>query len=87
MSWAGGAGAIYSTVGDLVRWNEAIFGGKVLSEQSMEQAFTAAKLNDGEATTYGYGWAISEDRGLKQISHNGGLDGFQSHLCAFPNTT
>ena len=28
MSWAGGAGALYSTVGDLYRWNEAIFHGK-----------------------------------------------------------
>ena len=32
MSWAGGAGALYSTVGDLFRWNEALFGGRVVNE-------------------------------------------------------
>ncbi len=31
MSWAGGAGAIYSTVEDLYTWNEAVFNGKVLT--------------------------------------------------------
>jgi CubicO group peptidase (beta-lactamase class C family) len=34
MSRAGAAGALYSTVEDLNRWNEGIFGGKVLSEES-----------------------------------------------------
>jgi CubicO group peptidase (beta-lactamase class C family) len=30
MTWAGGAGALYSTTEDLYRWNEALFSGKVL---------------------------------------------------------
>jgi CubicO group peptidase (beta-lactamase class C family) len=34
MSRAGGAGALYSTVGDLYRWNQALFSGKVLKESS-----------------------------------------------------
>ena len=36
MSWAGGAGAIYSTVGDLFLWNEALFGGKVLKDKLLQ---------------------------------------------------
>ena len=35
MSWAGGAGAIYSTVDDLLKWNQALYGGKVLNEKSL----------------------------------------------------
>jgi len=54
MSQAGGAGAIFSTVGDLYRWNEAVFNGKALSESSLKAAFTPVKLNDGsEAKCYG----------------------------------
>ena len=42
MSWAGGAGAIYSTVDDLLKWNQALYGGKVLNEKSL-----AAGINAG----------------------------------------
>jgi CubicO group peptidase (beta-lactamase class C family) len=80
MSWAGGAGSIYSTVKDLYKWNEAIFNGKVLKEESLKAAFTSAVLNNNSKTDYGYGWALQEIRGVKFISHGGGLHGFQSYL-------
>lgn len=89
MSRAGGAGALYSTVADLYRWNEAVFNGKVLSEASLAAAFTPVTLNDGKKATavgggYGYGWAISEFRGLKEIAHGGGLHGFVTYLARLP---
>ncbi|MFQ6041535.1 MAG: serine hydrolase [Candidatus Poribacteria bacterium] len=89
MSQAGGAGALYSTVGDLYRWNEGIFNGKVLSESSLKAAFTPVKLNDGSEANamgakYGYGWLLSEVRGLKQIGHSGGFDGFNAYLTRYP---
>jgi len=89
MSRAGGAGALYSTIGDLYRWNEAIFNGKVLNESSLEAAFTPVKLNNGSEANamggkYGYGWMLSEMRGLKEISHGGGLHGFSTYLTRYP---
>jgi CubicO group peptidase (beta-lactamase class C family) len=80
MSWAGGAGAIYSTVRDLYTWNEAIFNGKVLKDESLKAAFTPVILNNKEKSDYGYGWAFQDVRGYKFISHGGGLHGFQSFL-------
>ena len=86
MSRAGGAGAIYSTVGDLHLWNEGIFGGKLLKQESLDAAFTKAETNDGDSSAgYGYGWMMTEQRGLKTISHNGGLHGFVSNLTRFPD--
>ena len=85
MSWAGGAGQLYSTLHDLMRWNEGVFGGQVLNEASRQAAFTPATLNDGSQTEYGYGWMISDMRGLKVITHSGGLDGFASHLARYPD--
>jgi len=87
MSRAGGAGAIYSTVGDLYLWNEAVFGGKVLSESSLKAAFTPVKLNSGDEASagYGYGWMISEERGLKEIHHGGGFNGFNAYLLRYPD--
>ncbi|MBI4721016.1 MAG: serine hydrolase [Chitinivibrionia bacterium] len=90
MTWAGGAGALYSTVGDLFRWNEGLFdGGEMLSEKSLKTALTPVALNDGTAAPaagggYGYGWMIGDVRGVKQIAHGGGLHGFVSHLAWYP---
>jgi len=80
MSWAGGAGALYSTTKDLFTWDEAVFNGKVLSDESLKAAFTNAVLNNGQKVDYGYGWALQDYRGYKFISHGGGLDGFVSYL-------
>lgn len=80
MSWAGGAGAIYSTVKDLNTWNEAIFNGKVLLAESLKAAFAPVILNNKEKNDYGYGWAFQDFRGYKFISHGGGLHGFVSYL-------
>lgn len=92
MSRAGGAGALYSTVGDLGRWNKAVFGGKLLKESSLEAAFTPAKLNDGKIGAgatgpggYGYGWSLGRLRGLPWIAHGGGLHGFVTYLMQVPD--
>ncbi len=89
MDWAGGAGQLYSTTGDMFKWNEALFSGNVLNEESMEMAFRPAKLNNGEDALlgpekYGYGWVIGNTRGLKIIHHGGGLHGFSTFLARFP---
>ena len=89
MSWAGGAGALYSTVGDLHRWNEAVFKGNLLTEASRAAAFTpvrtAADPEPGpKKSGYGYGWMMAEWRGQRVIEHGGGLNGFVSQLLRLP---
>lgn len=89
MSRAGGAGALYSTVTDLYRWNEAVFNGKVLSDKNLATAFTPVTLKDGSKPQtagdgYGYGWSISDFRGTKEIAHGGGLHGFVTSLARYP---
>jgi CubicO group peptidase (beta-lactamase class C family) len=87
MSWAGGAGALYSTVEDLFTWNEAVFNGKVLTKPSIEAAFTPVLLNNGkipDGTRYGYGWGLDSYRGEEMIGHSGGLHGFISQLARYP---
>lgn len=88
MSRAGGAGALYSTVDDLFLWDEALFGGKVVSPASVQAAsvpvVTAEDTERSKDEGYGYGLAIGRTRGLRTISHGGGLQGFRSHLLRFP---
>ena len=64
------AGALYSTVGDMLIWDHALYGEKILKKSSLEKMFTPVKGN------YGYGWVIDEAYGHKRIWHNGGIYGF-----------
>ena len=85
MSWAGGAGALYSTVGDLFRWNEALFGGKVVKDESFKLMTTPVKLPPGvDGMSYGYGLMIAPVSRLPSIGHGGGLNGWSSDLMRMP---
>jgi CubicO group peptidase (beta-lactamase class C family) len=90
MSNVATAGELYSTAHDLFRWNEAIFGQKVISAQSMRAAFTVGVLKDDdpahpEDTGYGDGWTIDRLNGAREISHGGELAGFGSYLLRLPD--
>jgi len=86
MSWAGGAGALYSTTGDLFRWTEALFAGRVLGAESLAAAITPVELPSGtDGMRYGYGLALSEIRRLRAIGHGGGLNGWGSDLLRLPD--
>jgi CubicO group peptidase (beta-lactamase class C family) len=85
MSWAGGAGAIYSTVGDLFRWNEALFGGRVLSDASLKAATTPVELPPNvDGMNYGYGLMMLNVKRLPAVGHGGGLNGWSTYLVRLP---
>jgi D-alanyl-D-alanine carboxypeptidase len=62
---------VFSTVNDLAKWELALASGKVLQRASLEQMWTAVKLNDGSSFPYGFGWGVDEIRGHRLISHTG----------------
>jgi CubicO group peptidase (beta-lactamase class C family) len=85
MSWAGGAGAMYSTVGDLFRWNEALFGGRVLSDASLKAATTPVELPPNvDGMNYGYGLMMLKVKRLPAVGHGGGLNGWSTYLVRLP---
>ena len=72
-----GAGALYSTTGDLLKWELALFGGKVLKPASFEKMTTPVKNN------YGFGLFVRTAK-HKMIEHTGGgIDGFNTDLAAY----
>ncbi|MCB1025739.1 MAG: serine hydrolase [Acidobacteria bacterium] len=70
------AGSMYSTVEDLLKWDQALYGDKILSAESKKLMFTPGLEN------YGYGFFIEErpigksDKKVKIIQHGGGINGF-----------
>lgn len=75
---------VISTTNDLLKFDEALYSGKLLSEATMNEAFTPVKLNSGEVylgeaetayasrCSFGLGWIICDDPKIgKLVSHDG----------------
>jgi CubicO group peptidase (beta-lactamase class C family) len=79
------AGSLCSTVGDLVTWTQALSSGKVVSPASYKLMTTPGTLNDGKPMNYGFGLGVGTLAGHRQVSHNGGINGFISELHLYPD--
>jgi CubicO group peptidase (beta-lactamase class C family) len=73
------AGALYSTTGDLLKWEQGLFGGKVLKPESLAKMMTPFKGG------YGCGLFIRTVDGHKLITHGGGIEGFNTSLNYYPD--
>ena len=73
------AGSVYSTVLDLLKWDNALYAEQVLPKSSLDKMWTPVK-ND-----YGYGWMIAPRFGKKCVFHGGDLPGFHSLESRFPD--
>ena len=72
------AGALYSTTQDLLKWERGLFGGKVLAALQMKEMTTPFKGD------YGCGLFIANTGGHQEISHGGGIEGFNTDLAYYP---
>ena len=77
------AGALCSTVGDLVTWQRALASGRVIRPASYRAMITP----EGSAIASRYGYGIGRDTiaGHQRIQHNGGINGFNAALQYFPD--
>ena len=81
MSVPYGAGALYSTTEDLLRWEQALFGGRVLSEASLKKMTTPARNN------YAFGLFVRKQSGIRNlIEHGGSISGFKCELAYYPDS-
>ena len=71
-----GAGTIVSTIADMVKWDAALRGEKLLNALSKKLIWTQYTFNNGKLSPYGFGWRIGEVRDHKLIAHSGQTSGF-----------
>src|SRR6185369_7606641 len=74
------AGGLYSTTEDLLRWEQGLMGGKLLSPASLQKMTTPFKQD------YAFGIGVHTDKGHKIIDHNGGIEGFNTILQYYPES-
>ncbi|MDQ3489160.1 MAG: serine hydrolase [Acidobacteriota bacterium] len=76
------AGSLYSTVLDLLKWEQTLYTETLLPEAAKTIMWTPFKNG------YAYGWSIAEPGpntfGHKRIAHSGGINGFSSMLIRVP---
>ena len=81
-SWLYSAGAIYSTVGDLLKWDRALRSGAVLPREQVDLMWSA------KHGAYGYGWQLLEPSAQtlnrRLVFHAGGTTGYASDLLLYP---
>ncbi|GAB3986006.1 serine hydrolase [Spirosoma daeguense] len=85
--WLGnrkGPGRISSTADDLLKWDRALYSSQLVDQQTLRDAFTVAKLNDGTATQYGFGWQVEQSPKLgKVVWHDGDNPGYKTQIMRF----
>jgi CubicO group peptidase (beta-lactamase class C family) len=79
MNWPFSAGSLNSTVDDLYKWDRALYGTAILSENSKQKMFTNWKNN------YGYGWYVDTINGHYRTRHPGIVTGYLSNISRYVN--
>jgi len=96
----GAAGGLRGTSGDLIRWNEALFAGRILKPQSLKSMIAPGLLADGRTTKlgmpeawqeglnsdYGLGVFIKQTSAGVRVGHSGDIDGFSTWTAHYPDS-
>jgi len=73
-----GNGSLYSTVGDLYKWDRALYTDKILTRDSRDRIFT-------DYGGFGYGWFVRKQAARPAVVINGRSPGYTSSLQRFVN--
>jgi CubicO group peptidase (beta-lactamase class C family) len=79
MSIPQGAGGLYSTTHDLLKWEQGLFGGQLLRPQSLTLLTTPVR------DQYAFGVFVTKAEGNTTVAHSGGLDGFNTYMAYDPD--
>lgn len=87
--WLGnrkGPGRVSASAGDLLKWDQAFYSEALVKKETLEKAFEPARLSDGSASLYGFGWMLGEHPTLgRRIFHTGDNPGYRTMIIRFPD--
>ncbi|HWH56329.1 MAG TPA: serine hydrolase domain-containing protein [Terriglobales bacterium] len=85
-----GDGAVYSSVDDLIKWDDALRSHTLLSAEEFRPAVMPVQMPEntgisaGTHPGYGFGWFLDAYNGQPRMWHTGGTIGFQTVIERFP---
>ncbi len=80
-----GAGGLYTTVEDMIKWDRNFLDGQVGGPEFLELIHTKGILNSGAVLDYAFAMREAEYRGLKTWGHTGSFMGFKAYYVRFPD--
>jgi CubicO group peptidase (beta-lactamase class C family) len=80
-----GAGGLYTTIEDLLRWDRNFYTRTVGGATFLETIHTRGVRTDGDTLTYAFGLTLSERRGLRTVRHGGSMMGFKADVVRYPD--
>jgi CubicO group peptidase (beta-lactamase class C family) len=85
-----GDGGIYTSIGDIAKWDRALSMNTLISKEDMEPALTPVRveggvnLSDGAKSEYGFGWFLDAYKGHRRVWHDGDTSGFHTSIQRLP---
>jgi CubicO group peptidase (beta-lactamase class C family) len=76
---------IFSSVHDLYKWDQALYGNDLLPPDMRQEAFQKARLNNDTLVNYGLGWRLQTYIGKNIVHHPGRWHGFRTSFKRFPD--
>ncbi|MBV9259152.1 MAG: beta-lactamase family protein [Ktedonobacteraceae bacterium] len=80
------AGLLYSTAEDIYRWDQALMHSTLVSQKTLDAAFTPYATSQYAGSKYGYGWFLTHGpiAGHRLIWHDGKIPGFRTYNGFYP---
>jgi len=79
-----GSGSVYSTVGDMYLYDQALYINKLVKQTVLAEAFQSGVLNDGSQTDYGFAFELEKWQKQAYVAHSGAWLAFQADYVRFP---
>ncbi len=79
-----GDGAVHTTVGDLLKWDENFYTAQVGGKPFLVDLQTPGVLTSGKTLDYAKGLFVQPYRGLPTVRHGGSWGGYRAELLRFP---
>lgn len=76
---ATGESGVYSTVTDLLRFDQALYTDELVNQGTLRDAFVPFRVAQG-TTSYGFGWNIVDDADGMRVWHQGNTAGFRAFI-------
>lgn len=79
-----GDGGIYSSINDLIKWDNEIINPTLLPKEKFDMIFVKGKTNTNEEFDYGFGWRLDPYKNFERHYHTGGTSGFTNIYMKVP---
>lgn len=77
-------GGWLSSAADMAKFESAVLHDRLVKRSTLDLMWTALKPSDGSEDSYGLGWGIATENGVRYVGHSGGQQGTSTDFLIAP---